>query len=720
VLALSVLVVAFAPAASAAIPDSLKTSCSSRSPAPGYSFELCDDGAPPTAGVTPNAGGVNAVLVPAKYDGWEGLPPKAADAANVPGADADGNIALDVDISIPSLPAPTGGYPLIAMMHGCCAGTKTDWEASSFESSGEKWHYNNAWFAARGYVVVNYTARGFRKGPQGSTGETQLDSRRYEINDFQDLVGQIADDPSFNVNPQKIIPTGGSYGGGFAWLAFTDPIWKSPGGKDMKLVAAAPRYGWTDIVYSLVPNGKHFLTPDRLPAFDGSDTISPLGFPKKSINTILFATGLSGTTFPGYITDAFVCLLSGQPFETNPICTSTINQTLPSFIEDRSAYYQSEFFAKVASDPRYRTPVFNAATLSDPLFTPVENLRMSNRLQSLVPNYPIQQYFGDYEHFVQNKVKEWGDICTGVIRHTCVFAEYPGGDVNGAPPNRVRIGVTTRLNRFIDHYAQPPGNPGQPQPAFDVTASLQICPPNASPDQPADEPGETFTADRFDHLTFGTLRLSLTETQTTMNGVAPNPHAVEADPLTNFLTNKGVCPVSTGPAGPGVAVYESAPLDKQATMIGGSLVSIDYSATTAEGLQLNSRLYDVFPDGRAVMVDRGPRRVDEPSGTVTYQLHGNAWRFPAGHRIRIEISQDDDPFIASSITPSSATITAVRLRIPVREQQPPVREDFENASKFCKALRAFMGDDAFGWAFGSNKNGRNAHGKCVSSNGRLP
>ena len=100
---------------------------------------------------------------------------------------------------------------------------------------------------------------------QGSTGETQLDSRRYEINDFQHLAGQVAGALDvhrvpFNVNPQRVVATGGSYGGGFSWLALTDPKWTctadtGPGGTDMNLAAAAPKYGWTDLVYSLVPTG---------------------------------------------------------------------------------------------------------------------------------------------------------------------------------------------------------------------------------------------------------------------------------------------------------------------------------------------------------------------------------------------------------------------------------------------------------------------------------
>ena len=89
----------------------------------------------------------------------------------------------------------------------------------------------------RGRQLHGARLRQRRARHQGSTGETQLDSRRYEINDFQYLAGQIADDPFFNVNPQKVVATGGSYGGGFAWMALTDPMWKSPGGNDMKLAA---------------------------------------------------------------------------------------------------------------------------------------------------------------------------------------------------------------------------------------------------------------------------------------------------------------------------------------------------------------------------------------------------------------------------------------------------------------------------------------------------
>src|SRR5256885_544425 len=124
---------AFAAPASASL-ATLTDSCTRKDAADDNTangFQLpyifCDDGVPPTGGRTPNEGAVDAVPVPAKYAGFAELPPKAADARSVPGADSNGNIALDVDLSLPdpSFSKPRGGFPVMVMMHGCCSGNKT-------------------------------------------------------------------------------------------------------------------------------------------------------------------------------------------------------------------------------------------------------------------------------------------------------------------------------------------------------------------------------------------------------------------------------------------------------------------------------------------------------------------------------------------------------------------------------------------------------------------
>jgi hypothetical protein len=591
----------------------------------------------------------------------------------------NGDIALDTDVSLPDPtlnPAPTDGYPLIVLMHTCCSGDKRNFEAPTIDGSGETWHYSNAWFAARGYVVLTYTSRGFVDGSgHGSTGQMQLDSRRYEVNDFQDLACRLAGDPFFHIDPHKILVSGGSYGGGLAWMAMTDPNWSCgttgrPGVR-MRLAAAAPRYGWSDLLYSLVPNGTHLR--DRLPPTDPAlaSTRDPFGFPRKSIVGALFATGTAGTppsgshtTFPPAIANAAACLESTDPYELNPLCTDFFSTVIDQVLSDSSPYYQNDFFNGLARGTVKPVPIFSAGSSSSPLFSQVEHREVVERLRSISPRYPVQEYYGDIGDFTQSKAKEWGDIC-GADHHVCALADYPAGDLNADPPTLQRLGVTTRLNRFLDHFARPPGDPSAPTPAFDVTASLQVCPANASPGFPADEPGERFSASSFAQLAPNVLRFQAAGAQTTTNTASPNPHAATSDPIAN-VANGSRCPVETTPAGPGVATYDLQPLATDVTMIGRTRVTVPYTASAANGLELNARLYEVLADGSAVLVDRGGVRIAQQSGTVVFDLNGNAWRFVKGDRLRIELAQDDDPYVARSNQPSVLTLAGVTLELPVR------------------------------------------------------
>ena len=704
-----------APAA-AAIPASLSDPANCiRFDAAELDYVFCDDGVPTAGGTTANTTGDAAVTVPAEYDGdgYTGLPAKKF-PTTVGGADAAGNIALDVDVSWPLSPPPIDGYPMLFFMHGCCSGTKKGWEsgdkatAGDFAAGGEKWHYNNAWFASRGYVVVTYTARGFASngptGPNraGSTGETQIDSRRFEINDFQSLACQVyanagsweaATGQNIRIDPEKVVVTGGSYGGGFSWMALTDPLWTCNAdtgapGQRMKLAAVAPRYGWTDLLYSLVPTGRHSALPGALPKTDGCDSGSkqpdgtdcadpvPIGMPKQSINAGLYGTGLMGATFPASIHEAQACLTGVYPIDPlNPACTGTVNTTLPEFLADRSAYYQQQWFDKIVSTPEYRIPIFSVGTLTDPLFPPHEHRRMHNRILSLVPGYPLQAYFGDYQHFVQNKAKEWGDLC-GADRHVCTNADF-AGDFDRAPATRVRLGITTRLNDFVDYYTQSVPILGA-APALNVTAALQVCPDKATATQPADEPGETFSAGSFEGLATGTRVLDTGGDAPTLtagaSGLALTSSAgggTHADPVaTSQMTDK--CPIrsASDPAPAGVAQLTSAALDAVLIMLGSGQLTVAFEPAGDSGsVQLNARLYEVLADGSALMADRGFRRLtaaEVAAGTVSFELFGNGWKFTQGNRIRLELAQDDTPYLKASQPPSGMTVTRATLTLPTR------------------------------------------------------
>lgn len=673
------------------IPGSLIASCKLQTAAPGQTYRFCDDGIPARAGTRANRSGARAVRVPATYRGYVGLPAKAKGARRVPGADGQGMISLDVDISYPA--AGSGPLPLIFLGHGCCSSTKVNWEAQEvpegrrYDAGGELWHFNNAWFASRGYVVVNHTARGFMERPgHGSTGQTHLGSRAYEINDFQALactvLARFNSDPALpDIAPGRVVASGGSYGGTFAWMAATDPKWRCQGytgatGTSMRLAAAAPRYGWTDLAYSLAPTGRHSSSPRRLPAANGCDSLpwsvrgkrcrgaDTIGIPKTTLNRVLYKLGVGRygpgrTTFTRSTAKTFRCLMGAYP--PPPRCVRTLRRSLPALLRDSSPYYQDRWFRLIRRKAAYRVPIFDAATLTDPLFGAIEEVRMINRIRKAFRRYPIQAYFGDYHHFNNNKERVWADTCPGGDR--CEQADY------AANVKPIRVGVTTRLNRFIDHYARPPGiGSVPPRPRFDVTAEIQVCKQTArSLGVPFARGGPQFRAKTFGGLAKRTLRVALRGGGVTTSVVGSNPHAEGADPV---LSDGARCHQESRPARRGVATFQSRPLGGPRTLIGIGRLALRFRAQgNPAGAQLNARLYDVFPDGRAVLVDRGARllsRGEFRDGRVAYELNGNAWRFSKRHRIRVEVTQDDSPFLQHSSARSRMRIRSARLVLPVR------------------------------------------------------
>jgi hypothetical protein len=53
--------------------------------------------------------------------------------------------------------------------------------------------------------------------------------------------------------------------------------------------------------------------------------------------------------------------------------------------------------------------------------------------------------------------------------------------------------------------------------------------------------------------------------------------------------------------------------------------------------------------------------------------------------------------------------------VPSALAADPTPADFKNAAKYCKAVREAKGVDAFQTQHGTNKNRKNAYGKCVSA-----
>src|SRR4051794_5224070 len=225
----------------------------------------------------------------------------------------DGETKIDVNVILP--PAPTAGldgpYPLIGDFHGW-GGSKIGIEAQT-----------QGW-AESGYAVFSMSDRGWGNSCGGAdpdrlplsakctNGFNHLMDDRFEVRDAQYLISVLADEGA--AQPQKIGATGFSYGGGIsmALAALRDRTmlpdgslvpWESPAGTPMAIAAAVPQWPWTDLAYSLMPNGRTLDYIADAP-YRGPDGKAPIGIEKQSFVSGLYGTGLTASNYAASGTDS--------------------------------------------------------------------------------------------------------------------------------------------------------------------------------------------------------------------------------------------------------------------------------------------------------------------------------------------------------------------------------------------------------------------------------
>jgi ABC-2 type transport system ATP-binding protein len=186
------------------------------------------------------------------------------------GTEPDGT-PVQIDTST-FAPGTTGRHPALLLAHGF-GGSKTDLDTQAKR------------YAAQGWVVVTYTARGF--GASG--GRIHLDDPALEVADARTLVDTLAarDDVRLDATGDpRVAVAGGSYGGALAlMLGATDP----------RIDGIVASITWNDLALSLFPQ-------QGLPAGDGQPTtparIDPTDVPgiyKQLWGSRFFAGSIAGS-----------------------------------------------------------------------------------------------------------------------------------------------------------------------------------------------------------------------------------------------------------------------------------------------------------------------------------------------------------------------------------------------------------------------------------------
>jgi glycerophosphoryl diester phosphodiesterase/plastocyanin len=530
-------------------------------------------------------------------------------------------VPLDVNVALPAKPAagPDGGFPLLIQLHG--------WGGAKGGLSGMK-----SW-AARGYAVLNYTARGFGNScgspqsrladPAGcARGWIRLADSRYEARDSQYLAGLLADQKL--IDPQRIGAMGGSYGGGQSLhLAVLRDRIRLPDGSyapwvsekrelPMRIAGAVPTVPWSDLVYSLMPNGR---TRDYV-VTDEDDDLAPIGVMKASYVSGLFAAGAASGYYapPGADLDAdltrwYARIAAGEPYNEDPLAQD---------IADEISTNHSPYYLEMDRDP---APTLISNGWTDDLFPVDEAVRFANKVAARRPDAEVAQLHFDYGH-----------------------ARGQGKSADSALLSR-------RTREWMDRYVK---GDESVQALEGVEALTQTCgKPSGGPYRAAD----------WHSLHPGEVRFRSDPAKTVVSGSGSPQVNQQVDPI----AGGGACAHPGGVDGAGEANYNLPPAQGDGYTLLGSATIIADMALTGRDAALVARLWDVAPTGENTLVARALYRPDA-SGRQVLQLHPNGWRFEPGHAAHLELIGEDAPYARPSNQPWSIAVSNLELRLPVAEK----------------------------------------------------
>jgi len=536
----------------------------------------------------------------------------------------DGVTPIDVNVALPPEPVGADGpYPMVMIFHG--------WGGSKLPLSTLR-----PW-AEAGYAVMSVSDRGWGKSCGGTDpkrltpaclkGYNHLMDTRFEVRDAQYLAGVLVDDGV--AIPDKLGATGGSYGGGLSMslAALKNRVmmpggnlvpWTSPAGTPMSLAAAQPDIPWTDLAYSLTPNGHSLDYVADAPYFKRGR----VGVLKQSFVAGLFAVGLATSNYapPGTDPDAdlinwYAQLNAGEPYDQNPQATDIVDEVTTN----HSSYYIDH------SQPPAPLLISNGWT--DDLFPPDEAIRFYNRTRSEHPGADISLLFSDHGH--QRGQNKSADSTLRRQRTEAWFAYYLKGTL--------------------------------PAPALGVETLTQTCPAGAPS-------GGPFTAPTWKAIAPGEVRFTEAAPKTVTPG-GGDPAAGRAyDPI----AGGGACATFSGDDAPGAGSYRlpAAPAGGY-TLMGSPTIIADINSVGPTS-QLAARLLDVDTvSGDATLVARGIYRPEINPGAAptrqVFQLHPNGYRFEAGHVAKLELLPNDTPYGRASNEQAPVVVSTLELRLPVLE-----------------------------------------------------
>jgi predicted acyl esterase len=542
----------------------------------------------------------------------------------------DGVTKIDLNVVLPPQPSSGGDgpWPVIGLFHGW-GGEKIGLEDKRVQD-----------WAEAGYAVFSMSDRGWGNSCGGSDpdrlnplicgqGYNHLMDDRYEVRDAQYLISVLADEGV--AEPKKIGATGVSYGGGMSMALATlrnrtmlpngELVpWKSPAGEEMELAAAVPQWPWTDLAYSLMPNGSTLDFVADSP-YKGPDGKARIGVEKASFVSGLYLTGLTDSNYaPPYplpgsnkeadLTGWYTLINSGEPYESKPQAQEILDQITT---------YHSSYYIDHSQPP---APLLIQNGWNDDLFPVDEAVRFYNRTRAQYPGNPISLFLMDDGHDrSQNKPAD-----------EALFLQ--------------------RMNAWFDHYLKGEGA----APSSSAEALTTTCPESAASAGP-------YKAADWQSLSPGEIQLDGVAAQT----IAPAAGDPNIGKTFDPIAGKDPCATASGADQLGVANYRLQVPAAGFTLLGSPTIVADLATTNIDS-ELAARLLDVLPGGKERLVARGLLRPGNGGTGVVFQLHPQGYRFAGGDTVKLELLPSDAPYARPSNLQAPITVSNLRLRLPVLEQ----------------------------------------------------
>jgi len=538
-------------------------------------------------------------------------------------------ITLPVAVYYPAEPAAGETFPAILVVHG--------W---TMDKAMSEWAAE--YYASRGYIALAFTARGWF----GAGGEVGCMDPEYEMKDVSYIIDLLAQDERFPLLADEKGPvvgiTGASMGGCFSYLMAPrkDPRPGDPG--DERIRAVVPMHGSFDLQFSLYPN---------------------------DVLKLFWVSALLGMTYMGELSGFMLNMLAismdersdgwqkmyaiiGAMWKLIPPVTS-LNDDLPyvygiamqrrvedeefarNWLKQRSArYWCDEEYDGVVEHP-ITAPLLILAGWNDDLFYANEGLMAYMYTEApkriIITNhghlgcypgpYPVEGLGGSESAWVMEQVDRW-------------FDRYLKGIENGVEDEAP---VAFYRDRAPEDYGEAEAYP-LPD-TEQVSLYMGGRGTNGCGKLTTAAPGASFGYDFLMNIGLtGSISLFyFQDAPELMGGEAMDiPRKMELLELP--FTEIG---------------YLSEPLAEDVTIMGPPLFEPYYQSSSVFG-QLIPWLYEVTPEGEEILISRGFYEGHNYEGLedaskvwklmspqVPVEMQACYHRFPAGSRIKLEISTAD-------------------------------------------------------------------------------